>query len=281
MSHRAADDRPPDAEAEARGRSTARWPRRSESRAARSPPSPREPPFLDAWAELGDAGRDDIERYAYYRVGYHRGLDALRANGWRGSGYVRWSEPTNRGFLRALAGLGGMAAAIGEDDEAERCATFLAQLDPAAQGDHALTAGAVLCRWRQPADGPDKAFVEVDGVAMAERVARARSRLAAVRSCSSEATPPGSSGGRPVLDELAGRGPVGGDVRGRRRRWSSPCDLASRGHGGTASCRPRRRRRRRRRGAETDRLQPLLAWWSATSPPTSRRCGPARAVAPR
>ena len=88
------------------------------------------PRFLDAWAELGDIGRDDIERYAYYRVGYHRGLDALRANGWRGSGYVRWSAPTNRGFLRALAGLGAMAAAIGEDDEAERVATFLAQLDP-------------------------------------------------------------------------------------------------------------------------------------------------------
>jgi hypothetical protein len=90
----------------------------------------RYPRFLDAWAELGDLGRDDVERYAYYRVGYHRGLDALRANGWRGSGYVRWSEPTNRGFLRSLAGLGEMAAAIGEHDEAERVATFLAQLDP-------------------------------------------------------------------------------------------------------------------------------------------------------
>ena len=88
------------------------------------------PRFLDAWAELGDAGRDDVERYAYYRVGYHRGLDALRANGWRGSGYVRWSEPTNQGFLRALAGLGAMAEAIGESDEAERIATFLVQLDP-------------------------------------------------------------------------------------------------------------------------------------------------------
>ncbi len=88
------------------------------------------PRYLDAWAELGDLGRDDVERYAYYRVGYHRGLDALRANGWRGSGYVRWSEPTNQGFLRALTGLGDMAAAIGEHDEAERVATFLAQLDP-------------------------------------------------------------------------------------------------------------------------------------------------------
>jgi hypothetical protein len=92
------------------------------------------PRFLDVWAALGDAGRDDVERYAYYRVGYHRGLDALRANGWRGSGYVRWSEPTNHGFLRSLAGLGAMAGAIGERDEAERIAVFLAQLDPDRPG---------------------------------------------------------------------------------------------------------------------------------------------------
>jgi hypothetical protein len=88
------------------------------------------PRYLDGWAELGDLGRDTIERYAAYRVGYHRGLDTLRANGWRGSGYVRWSEPTNRGFLRSLRGLGEMAAQIGELDEAERCHTFLLQLDP-------------------------------------------------------------------------------------------------------------------------------------------------------
>jgi hypothetical protein len=88
------------------------------------------PRFLDGWAELGDLGRDPIERYAAYRVGYHRGLDTLRANGWRGSGYVRWSEPTNRGFLRSLRGLGEMAAEIGEFDEADRCRTFLLQLDP-------------------------------------------------------------------------------------------------------------------------------------------------------
>ena len=88
------------------------------------------PRFLDGWSELGDLGRDTIERYAAYRVGYHRGLDTLRANGWRGSGYVRWSEPTNRGFLRSLRGLGAMAAEIGEIDEAERCHMFLLQLDP-------------------------------------------------------------------------------------------------------------------------------------------------------
>jgi hypothetical protein len=89
------------------------------------------PRFIDAWAALGDAAVDTVDRYAAYRVGYHRGLDALRANGWRGSGYVRWSEPTNVGFLRCLRGLQAMAEEIGESDEAERCAQFLQQLDPA------------------------------------------------------------------------------------------------------------------------------------------------------
>jgi hypothetical protein len=88
------------------------------------------PRFLAGWSELGDLGRDTIERYAAYRVGYHRGLDTLRANGWRGSGYVRWSAPTNHGFLRSVHGLGLMAAAIGETDEAMRCEQFLLQLDP-------------------------------------------------------------------------------------------------------------------------------------------------------
>lgn len=88
------------------------------------------PRVLEAWAALGDVGRDPVERYAAYRIGYHRGLDALRASGWRGSGYVRWSEPSNHGFLRSLLGLHQMAMVIGETDEAERCATFLSQLDP-------------------------------------------------------------------------------------------------------------------------------------------------------
>jgi hypothetical protein len=88
------------------------------------------PRSLNAWAALGNLGRDEIERYAAFRVGYHRGLDSLRANGWRGSGYVRWADETNRGFLRCLRGLQQMAAAIGEDDEAERIALFIQQLDP-------------------------------------------------------------------------------------------------------------------------------------------------------
>jgi hypothetical protein len=90
----------------------------------------RNPRSVNAWAALGSLGRDEIERYAAFRVGYHRGLDALRANGWRGSGYVRWADETNRGFLRCLRGLQQMAANIGERDEAERIAVFIQQLDP-------------------------------------------------------------------------------------------------------------------------------------------------------
>ena len=82
------------------------------------------------WAALGDHASDPITRYAYYRVGYHRGLDALRANGWRGSGYVRWDHEGNRGFLRCLLGLSRLAGTIGEVDEEERCRLFLLQLDP-------------------------------------------------------------------------------------------------------------------------------------------------------
>ena len=88
------------------------------------------PTFLAAWASLGDVVAEPALKYAAYRTGYHRGLDKLRASGWRGSGYVRWQHETNRGFLRALAGLQASAAAIGESAEDERCAIFLRQLDP-------------------------------------------------------------------------------------------------------------------------------------------------------
>jgi hypothetical protein len=101
-----------------------------ERRAAVAAVASQWPRFVDAWARLGELGRDDVERYAYFRVGYHRGLDSLRAQGWRGSGYVRWRHETNRGFLRALEGLRASAAALGEADEEERCRHFLHQCDP-------------------------------------------------------------------------------------------------------------------------------------------------------
>ncbi|MGI8492356.1 MAG: DUF3151 family protein [Acidimicrobiales bacterium] len=88
------------------------------------------PRYLDAWARLTELARDHVEAYAYARVGYHRGLDTLRAAGWRGSGYVRWRHETNRGFLRSLEALRSAADAIGEAEEAARCDTFIHQLDP-------------------------------------------------------------------------------------------------------------------------------------------------------
>ena len=110
------------------------------ARARAAPPSERHaalarvvrahPDWPAGWAALAADTTDEIEAYAYYRVGYHRGLDALRKAGWRGSGYVRWAEPDNRGFLESLDGLGRMAEAIGEEEEAERCRLFLRQLDP-------------------------------------------------------------------------------------------------------------------------------------------------------
>lgn len=88
------------------------------------------PLFLAGWASLGDAVSEPALRYACYRTGYHRGLDRLRASGWRGSGFVRWRHEENQGFLRALSGLQATAELIGETAEAERCAVFLRQLDP-------------------------------------------------------------------------------------------------------------------------------------------------------
>jgi hypothetical protein len=93
------------------------------------------PRSLEAWAALGSLARDDVEAYACFRVGYHRGLDALRAAGWKGSGVVRWPSPSNRGFLRCLDGLRSAAGAIGEHSEEERCALFLRQLDPSWRPD--------------------------------------------------------------------------------------------------------------------------------------------------
>lgn len=66
-----------------------------------------------------------LAAYAYARTGYHRGLDLLRRNGWKGSGNVPWEHEPNRGFLRALWALSVAAGRIGETEEQERCAQFL------------------------------------------------------------------------------------------------------------------------------------------------------------
>jgi len=89
-----------------------------------------DPTFLEGWARLAEVARDEVECYAYARIGYHRGLDALRANGWGGVGRVRWEHPSNRGFLRCLATLRDAARTIGEDDEVKRIDDLLHDLDP-------------------------------------------------------------------------------------------------------------------------------------------------------
>ena len=91
-----------------------------------------------AWAALAEqalaSGADHaaITAYAYARTGYHRGLDQLRRSGWKGHGPVPFSHGPNRGFLRCLSMLAKTAAAIGEADEAARCAQFLRDCDPSA-----------------------------------------------------------------------------------------------------------------------------------------------------
>ncbi|MDA2988283.1 MAG: DUF3151 domain-containing protein [Actinomycetota bacterium] len=88
-----------------------------------------------AWAVLADQAWAEgrvVESYAFARVGYHRGLDALRRNGWKGHGPVPWSHEGNRGFLRCLAALGRAANAIGEEEEVIRIGDFLTDCDSQA-----------------------------------------------------------------------------------------------------------------------------------------------------
>lgn len=88
-----------------------------------------------AWALLADeahANERIIESYAFARVGYHRGLDALRRAGWKGHGPVPWEHEPNRGVLRALYALRRAAAQIGETHEVERLTEFLEGADPTA-----------------------------------------------------------------------------------------------------------------------------------------------------
>jgi hypothetical protein len=91
------------------------------------------PTVSAAWAALAEnalEGGRTIEAYAYARTGYHRGLDALRRNGWKGFGPVPWSHAPNRGFLRCVTELAKAAERIGEVDEQERCTQLLRDCDP-------------------------------------------------------------------------------------------------------------------------------------------------------
>ncbi|MFT3860746.1 DUF3151 domain-containing protein [Micropruina sp.] len=89
-----------------------------------------------AWAVLAEQALDQgtragvLQAYAFARTGYHRGLDALRRHGWRGSGPVPWEHEPNQGFLRAVWALARAAQAIGETAENERCVQLLVDSSP-------------------------------------------------------------------------------------------------------------------------------------------------------
>ncbi|WP_432868744.1 DUF3151 domain-containing protein [Microbispora rosea] len=101
------------------------------------------PAHSAAWAALADdyfAAGHAVTSYAFARTGYHRGLDQLRRAGWKGHGPIPWEHEPNQGFLRCLNALARAAQAIGEKDEAERCAQFLR--DSSQEAAEALTANS-------------------------------------------------------------------------------------------------------------------------------------------
>jgi hypothetical protein len=88
----------------------------------------RHPDSVAAWARLSDTALNegrDLEGYAFARTAYHRSLDSLRRNGWRGHGPVPWSHEANRGFLQSLAVLATASERLGDIEEAHRCREFL------------------------------------------------------------------------------------------------------------------------------------------------------------
>lgn len=93
----------------------------------------RHPSSSLAWALLAEQAWSEekvMEAYAFSRVGYHRGLDALRRNGWKGHGAVPWNHEPNQGFLRCLQILGTTAGAIDESGERERINALILDCDP-------------------------------------------------------------------------------------------------------------------------------------------------------
>ena len=77
------------------------------------------PSCLAAWASLGEQAMEDgspVAAYAYFRVGYHRGLDTDQTGRLAGGkGSVPWGHEEDRGCLRSLKGLGVAAGSIGEN----------------------------------------------------------------------------------------------------------------------------------------------------------------------
>lgn len=93
------------------------------------------PTYSAGWAALAEraeAAGEHVTAYAFARTGYHRGLDQLRRNGWKGFGPVPWSHEPNQGFLRSCGALLRAATAIGEAPEVERLRTLINDSDPEA-----------------------------------------------------------------------------------------------------------------------------------------------------
>lgn len=91
------------------------------------------PAFVGGWAALAAEARvqgREVEAYAFARTGYHRALDRLRGNGWRGMGLVVWAHEPNRSALLAFHELLRAAELIGETPEVERMRTLLLDSDP-------------------------------------------------------------------------------------------------------------------------------------------------------
>ncbi|WP_267207610.1 DUF3151 domain-containing protein [Corynebacterium sp. Marseille-P8863] len=93
---------------------------------------PDSPAVWAARAEKELDGGDELIAYAYARTGYHRSLDRLRANGWKGWGPVPASHEANVPVLKSIAMLALASKAIGDDAEYDRCRQMLSDADPAS-----------------------------------------------------------------------------------------------------------------------------------------------------
>ncbi|WP_342319121.1 DUF3151 domain-containing protein [Corynebacterium mayonis] len=95
---------------------------------------PDSPAVWAARAERELDGGDTIVAYAYARTGYHRSLDRLRANGWKGWGPVPASHEPNQPVLKAIAMLALASKKIGDTAEYDRCRQMLSDADPESVG---------------------------------------------------------------------------------------------------------------------------------------------------
>ncbi|GGG75772.1 hypothetical protein GCM10007338_11750 [Corynebacterium pelargi] len=82
--------------------------------------------------EQAQSEQEQIHAYALARTGYHRSLDRLRANGWKGWGPVPYAHEPNRGVLASIAALALASRMIGDEAEYERCRQMLSDADPEA-----------------------------------------------------------------------------------------------------------------------------------------------------